>query len=182
MLQTRECEKSTGEAATTKQSPRGQARLATDVRPLTNDDRGRVLTHLLRLSAQDRQMRFCQSFSDAQVIHYVANIDFAKSACFGIVDEGEELIALVQSFAYDDGGVRMLEAAFSTDASARCQGLGTLLFHQVTDHAVEQRIDRVIAQCLAGNRPMRALLRAVDAVCEVEDGEVTGRLEVAGHA
>ena len=182
MVPAKQCEKSTAAASVAGQSPRGQPRHAPDPRQLTNDDRGRVLTHLLRLGAQDRQMRFCQSFSDANVTHYVAGMDFERSVCFGVIDENQDLIALVQTFAYDDGGVRMLEAAFSTDAPARRQGLGTSLFHQVTDYAVAQCIDRVIAQCLAGNRPMRALLRAIGAVCDMDDGEVTGRLEVAGRA
>ncbi len=29
---------------------------------------------------------------------------------------------------------------------------------------------------------MRALLRAVGAVCDIDDGEVTGQMELVGHA
>ena len=182
MLHTIQCEKSTSDAGSARQSSQQALCTRAPSRHLTTDDRARVLAHLLRLNAQDRRMRFCQSFSDANVTDYVANIDFDKSVCFGLFDDGQNLVALAQSFAYDDGGVRMLEAAFSTDAAWRCQGLGTVLFRQVTDFAAEQRMDRVIAQCLAGNRPMRALLRAVGAVCAVDDGEVTGQLEIVGHA
>jgi RimJ/RimL family protein N-acetyltransferase len=161
-----------------RESTRAPVRCVAIPRRLSDVDRGAVLAHLLRLSDQDRQMRFCRVFPDESVAAYVASIDFKKDVCFGMFDEGVDLIALVQSFPYDDGGVRMIEAAFSTDAVWRCQGLATMLFHQVTDYAVEQRIDGVIAQCLAGNRPMRALLRAVGAVCAVEDGEVTGEWEL----
>ncbi len=179
MLQTQQGEKSTREAASAGQSSRGRARLAADSRQLTGDDRGRVLDHLLRLSASDRQMRFCQCFTDANVTEYVANIDFQASACFGIFGEDSELIALVQSFAYDHDGVRMLEAAFSTDAPWRCRGLGTLLFHEVTDYAVAQRIHCVIAQCL-GDNPSDAGWWSDIGHCDTR--RRAGQWEVAGHA
>lgn len=182
MLPTAQCEKSTFEKTPAGQSTPAFRRQSVIPRRLANEDRGTVLAHLLRLSAQDRQMRFCRAFTDSCIEHYVANIDFDASTCFGILDERHDLIALVQAFAYEVGDVRMVEAAFSTDASSRCQGLGTLLFHYVTDHATTQGADRVIAQCLAGNRPMRALLRAVGAVCDMDDGEVIGRMELVGHA
>jgi RimJ/RimL family protein N-acetyltransferase len=147
-------------------------------RRLSGEDRCAVMAHLLRLSDQDRQMRFCRAFPDKSVANYAENIDFQKNVCIGIFGHDQALVALVQAFPYDDGGVRTMEAAFTTDAPWRGQGLGTLLFLEVTDHAVEHGIGRVIAQCLDGNRPMRALLRAVGAVCKIEEGEVTGELEL----
>ena len=72
-----------------------------------------------------------------------------------------------------------MEAAFSTDEPMRRRGLGMLLFAEITDCALAAGVDRVIAQCLAGNRPMRMLLLAAGATCEVEDGEVVGHLHPA---
>jgi RimJ/RimL family protein N-acetyltransferase len=182
MLPNRQCEKSTFEKVPARQPACAFPDRGAVPRRLGSEDRGAVLAHLLRLSFHDRQMRFCTAFTDACVERYVANIDFEASACFGIFGERQDLIALVQAFAYDDGAVRMVEAAFSTDTSFRCKGLGTLLFHHVADHAAACGADRVIAQCLARNRPMRALLRAVGAVCSVDDGELTGQMELVGHA
>jgi RimJ/RimL family protein N-acetyltransferase len=151
-------------------------------RRLTREDRQLVLEHLLRLCAEDRRMRFCRAFTDDNVAHYVAGIDFESSVCFGVLDFSQSLIALAQSFAYDHGATRLIEAAFSTDAPFRRRGLGANLFRQVTDFAIAHGADCVIAQCLAGNYPMRALLHAVGAVCAIEDGEVTAQWEVFGHA
>src|SRR5450432_453918 len=70
------------------------------VRRLVDDDRGMVLDHFLRLPEPDREMRFCRVFPDESVLRYVDNIDLANDVCFGILNDGAEIIALVQSFAY----------------------------------------------------------------------------------
>ena len=124
-------------------------------------------------------MRFCQVMSDEAVRAYAAKIDFERSICVGVFDRQENLVALVQGFAYEEEGARLMEAAFSTDEPMRRHGLGMLLFAEITDCALAAGVDRVIAQCLAGNRPMRMLLLAVGATCEVEDGEVVGHLHPA---
>jgi GNAT superfamily N-acetyltransferase len=145
-------------------------------RRLGPSDRPAILSHLLRLSDADRQMRFCHVLNDDGVRSYAEQINLERDICIGVFDRRENLVALVQGFAYEERGVRLLEAAFSTDETMRRRGLGTLLFAEITDVALADGVDRVIAQCLAGNRPMRMLLRAAGATCEVEDGEVIGHV------
>lgn len=145
-------------------------------RRLGSSDRLAVLNHLLRLSDGDRQMRFCHVLNDDGVRAYVERIKFERDICIGVFDRHENLVALVQGFVYEEHGARLMEAAFSTDETMRRCGLGTLLFAEITDCALADRVDRVIAQCLAGNRPMRMLLLAAGATCEIEDGEVIGHL------
>jgi GNAT superfamily N-acetyltransferase len=148
-------------------------------RRLEASDRRAILNHLLRLSDGARQMRFCHVLNDDGVRSYAEQIDFERDVCVGVFDRCENLVALVQGFAYEEGGVRLMEAAFSTDEAMRRRGLGTLLFAEIIDCALAARVERVIAQCLAGNRPMRMLLLAAGATCEVEDGEVVGYLHPA---
>ena len=119
-------------------------------RRLESSDRPATLDHLLRLSSGDRQMRFCQVMSDEAVRAYAAKINFERDICIGVFDRQENLVALVQGFAYEEEGVRLMEAAFSTDEPMRRRGLGTLLFAEITDCALAVGVDRVIAQCLAG--------------------------------
>jgi len=124
-------------------------------------------------------MRFCQVLDDDSVRSYAAQMNFERDICIGVFDRQENLVALVQGFAYEESGVRLMEAAFSTDETMRRRGLGALLFAEITDCAFVAGVERVIAQCLARNRPMRMLLLAAGATCEVEDGEVIGCLHPA---
>lgn len=151
-------------------------------RRLTDSDRAAVRAHLLGLSDDDRQLRFCQQMSDAALRAYADRIDFAAEVCLGVFDDAGRLVAFAQGFAYDSRGVNTLEAAFSTDAGWRRRGLAALLLAELTDHALRLGVGRVIALCLAANHPMRALLRAVGAACTVDDGEVLGELRLARAA
>ncbi|MBC7601660.1 MAG: GNAT family N-acetyltransferase [Ramlibacter sp.] len=146
------------------------------LRRLCSADRSAVLCHLLRLSDQDRQMRFCQAFPDAAVAAYVAKMKFENDASFGLFDRDGCLIAIAETFDCDNGGNRIVEAAFSTNADWRHKGLATTLFHHVVEYARDKNIQRVIAQCLAVNYAMRALLRSVGLASKVGDGEVCGEL------
>lgn len=152
----------------------------TEPRRLSPDDRSSVTAHLLRLSMDDRNQRFSRVINDEGVIAYAGRIDFDRDVCFGVFDACGILVALAQGFRYADNGEPAMEAAFSTDLAWRQRGLGQLLFAEVIDHALALGVVRVIAQCLAGNRAMRALLRAVGAACEVEDGEVIAAVAIDG--
>jgi GNAT superfamily N-acetyltransferase len=145
-------------------------------RRLTTSDRPAILNHLLRLSDGDRQMRFCRAVNDDGIRAYAGLINVDRDIGIGIFDRQASLVALVQGFAYEQDGLSIMEAAFSTDEAMRRRGLATLLFAEITDHALATGVDRVLAQCLAENRPMRTLLHAVGATCKVEDGEVIGHL------
>lgn len=148
-------------------------------RRLTDIDRAAVRAHLLTLSDHDRQLRFCRHMSDAALSSYADRIDFDVEVCLGVFDGSDRLVAFAQGFHYTGGGCRTMEAAFSTDAGWRRHGLAARLLAELTDHARRCGIERVIALCLAGNHPMRALLRAVGAACTVEDDEVLGELKLA---
>lgn len=151
-------------------------------RRLGPSDRRAILDHLLRLSEGARQMRFCHVLNNDGVRNYSEQIHFEQDICIGVFDRHGNLVALVQGFVYEANGARLMEAAFSTDEAMRRRGLGTLLFAEITDCALAAGVDRVIAQCLAGNRPMRMLLLAAGATCAVEDGEVVGHLRPASIA
>ena len=101
-------------------------------RRLGSSDRRAILNHLLRLSDAGRQMRFCQVLNDDGVRSYAERIDFERDICIGVFDRHEKLVALVQGFVYEERGLRLMEAAFSTDETLRRRGLATLLFAEIT--------------------------------------------------
>lgn len=146
---------------------------------LTDIDRAAVREHLLALSEHDRRLRFCQHMSDAALTCYADRIDFDGEVCLGVFDGADRLVAFAQGFQYTDGGCRTMEAAFSTDFGWRRRGLAALLMAELTDDALRRGIERVIALCMAGNHPMRTLLRAVGAACTVDGDEVLGELLIA---
>ena len=145
-------------------------------RRLSASDQHAIVNHLLRLSDGDRQMRFCRAVNDDGIRAYAERINFERDISIGILDQQENLVALVQGFAYEQDGLGIMEAAFSTDEAMRRQGLASLLFAEITDYALAAGVDRVLTQCRAENRPMRTLLHSVGATCTVEDGEVMGHL------
>lgn len=146
---------------------------------LTDIDRAAVRDHLLGLSEHDRQLRFCQHMTDAALSSYVDRIDFDVDVCLGVFGDADRLVALAQGFQYTDSGCHTMEAAFSTDAGWRRRGLAALLLAELTEDALRRGIKRVVALCMAGNHPMRALLRAVGAACTVDDDDVVGELLIA---
>jgi RimJ/RimL family protein N-acetyltransferase len=140
---------------------------------LESRDRPAALAHFLRLSEADRQMRFLQVMPDQAIHAYVAQIDFSKAMCFGVFDAEDKLVAFAEAIPYRAGARLMAEAAFSTDEGWRRNGLARTLCESLGEHATSVGVDRVVLHCHRRNTPMRALLRAIDAVtnCDEDDLE-----------
>ena len=131
-----------------------------------------VLAHFLRLSDGDRHMRFLQVMSDPAIENYVARIDFSKAICFGIFKAPNTLIAFAEAIPYRAGSRLVAEAAFSTDQAWRQSGLARQLCDCLGQAVLGVGVDRVVLHCLRRNAPMRALLRAIDAVSDADDGDL----------
>ena len=66
----------------------------------------------------------------------------------------------------------MAEAAFSTDEGWRRNGLARKLCESLGEYATSVGVDRVVLHCHRRNAPMRALLRAIDAVTNFDEGDL----------
>jgi RimJ/RimL family protein N-acetyltransferase len=139
---------------------------------LAGGDRPAALAHFLRLSEADRQMRFLQVMPDQAIDAYVTQIDFSKAICFGMFDAEERLVAFAEAIPYRAGTRLLAEAAFSTDAGWRRNGLARRLCDSLGEHARSVGIDRVVLHCHRRNAPMRGLLRAIDAVTSFDEGDL----------
>ena len=144
-------------------------------RRLSDTDRPAVREHLLRLSAEDRALRYCSAMSDAVVEARVAALDFERTVCFGRFRAGR-LVSFAEGHRFETATGPCIEAAFTTDADYRRAGLARTLVRAVRRFARRASAARVVLHCLARNLPMRALLRSMGANTTCEDGEVEANL------
>jgi RimJ/RimL family protein N-acetyltransferase len=135
-------------------------------------DRSAALAHFLRLSEADRHMRFLQVMSDHAIEVYVTQIDFAKAMCFGVFDAEGKLVAFAEGIPFHSGAHLLAEAAFSTDEGWRRNGLARKLCESLGKYATSVGVDRVVLHCHRRNTPMRALLRAIDAVTSFDESDL----------
>ena len=133
--------------------------------------------HLLRLDPQSRHERF-NGYLDESVIERYA----AKCA-----DDGTVIIAFIV-----DGVVRgaaelhppeassdlLPEVAFSVEASARRQGIGTLLFKRLIAEARWKGYERLCIMTSADNHAMRALASKFGAHLDFGHGESAGTIDL----
>jgi len=117
-------------------------------------------------------MRFLQLMPDHAIDAYVAQIDFSTAMCFGIFDADSRLVAFAEAIPYRSGVRLMAEAAFSTDEQWRKHGLARILCRSLGEHATGAGIDRLVLHCHRRNTPMRALLRAIEAVTNFDEGDL----------
>jgi RimJ/RimL family protein N-acetyltransferase len=141
-------------------------------RRLEDGDRPAALAHFLRLSEADRHMRFLQVMPDHAIVGYVNQIDFSKAICFGVFDAENRLVAFAEAIPYRSGVHLMAEAAFSTDERWRRNGFARKLCESLGEYATSIGVDRVVLHCHRRNTPMRALLRAIDAVTNFDEGDL----------
>ena len=133
--------------------------------------------HLLRLDPTSRHDRFNGFMDDDFIERYAAKcaddgtiiIAYMES---GIVRGAAELHPPEQS---DDG---VAEIAFSVEACARRQGVGSILFRRLLSEARWKGYRRLRVTTGAGNEAMRALASKFGAHLVFRHGESTGTIEV----
>lgn len=147
--------------------------------------------HLIRLSAEDRRLRFGGMFlRDDAVRRYVESIDWTHSWHVGHFDDapqdGVALRAVVQFSVPRDGGYAgspwlrpgAAEFAVSVEKPWQRQGLATHLLSQAVVVARNRHVRDLYMLCLPENEPMRRLARKVGIRLVFKDGEVTGHVDL----
>jgi RimJ/RimL family protein N-acetyltransferase len=131
--------------------------------------------HLLRLTPEDRRLRFGHALSEAGVDAYVRGIDWVRDRVLACDGDGHEVIGAVHVCRIGGGGV---ELAFSVEGEYRNRGIGAALAERAMLWARNRGYRRIHAYCQPENMPMRRLASrcGMKAPCEV--GECEGMLEL----
>ena len=132
--------------------------------------------HLLRLDAESRHDRF-NGFLDNSFIERYA----ARCAEDGTVIVAYIVDGVVRGAAelHPPEGDSLPEVAFSVEASARRQNVGTILFSRLIAEARWKGFKRLRITTGAENHAMRALARKFGAHLQFRHGESTGTIDLA---
>lgn len=133
--------------------------------------------HLTRLSADDRRMRFCSTFSDEAIEKYLNDIDITTDAFF-VVYDGKKTVGFLHAAKIDD---KTYEFGLSVDEEYRCKGIGRDLFETAIQWASNRGVEKVYVNCLSTNRAMTEIAKKVGAKVVTNDFiEKTGTIELPG--
>lgn len=127
--------------------------------------------HLLRLSPEDRHMRFAGTVSDARLNDHCAKFDWNSSYIIGYFVRGE-LVGGCEVSQAPNGKLKRGEAAFSVERKYQNQGIGTGLMRRALTIAQNRAFRIIDIICLLENRRMQALARRFNGKMEVEGGDV----------
>jgi GNAT superfamily N-acetyltransferase len=157
-------------------------------RKLLPTERNLLAEHLLRLSPEDRRLRFGGMFlRDEAVRRYVDSIDWTHSWHVGAFHEGA-LRAVVQLSVPRQGndvfgGAPWLrpgaaEFAVSVEKKWQRRGVATQLMAQAVVVARNRHVRDLYMLCLPENEPMRRLARKVGIRLVFREGEITGHVDL----
>ena len=144
------------------------------IRELYDEESDRVAAFLLALSNHDRYRRFGRPMTDAALHRYVTQIDWDDAVLLGAFDSHAELVGLLELVHAGNG----CEIAIAVAAAHRDKGLGKALMDRALLKAKVHGCDKVLLLCQMDNEPMRRLARSAGLDSTVEEGEVTGTLEL----
>lgn len=146
---------------------------------LYDEDRTAIRDHLLRLSTEDRHLRFFATLADSAVVHYAMNvIDLENGRAFGALDGSGRLVGLAHaSKVRTINGRTECEVAFSIDADVRNMGLSKLLMAQVLIYCQNNSVQKLCMSCLRENKRMQALARSFGLTMKMEFQEAYAELK-----
>jgi RimJ/RimL family protein N-acetyltransferase len=131
--------------------------------------------HFLALPADDRRLRFGRSMNDAAVRSYVARIDFARDAVFGVFDADLALIGVAHLARGDEAA----ELGLSVLPTGRRGGIAASLLDRAITHARACGITLLTLHCMSENEPMRRLAQRARMTVAREHGELQAELRLA---
>jgi GNAT superfamily N-acetyltransferase len=132
-------------------------------------------SHLLRLDAHARRLRFGHPASDETVRRHVDTIDLQRDRILVQYDDNRDVIAAAHVARGDDASV---EFAFSVDAAWRGRGIGRQLFEQAKAWARNRGFQRAHLFFLAENVSMRRLTQSAGMTIRADAGECEGAMSL----
>jgi GNAT superfamily N-acetyltransferase len=145
------------------------------VRELSRLDRDSLVPHFLALEGEDRRLRFGAPLHDVSVHAYVARIDFARDAVFGVHDDALNVIGAAH-LARGDGNA---ELGVSVLVPHRGRGIGAALLARAHLRARNWGARMLFMHCLAENGAMMHLARKQAMRIVMEAGEADASLALA---
>jgi RimJ/RimL family protein N-acetyltransferase len=140
-------------------------------------DAYRTTAHFVRLSPEDRALRFNSALvDDAQIARYVGQMRFGEDLILGLVDAEGSIVGVAHGCVFDAGGERRIEAAFSIDAAYRGRGFGTALMRSLKSAAPQRSASAIVGLCAARNLPMRRIFERAGMTLSREEDELVARL------
>lgn len=141
-------------------------------------DKQRIQAHLLRLSSEDRSLRFSAGLvTDDAIRAYVDRIRFDHDVVLGLLGQCGRLFGLAHGCVYTWQGQPQIEAAFSVDIEWRGHGLGQALMQTMKCRASDQATQQVamLGTCAVRNWPMRRIFETAGLTLRREDDEMHAR-------
>ena len=150
------------------------------VTTLDEEDRSKIESHLLRLSKEDRYLRFFAALGDSQIKHYASTIDLKKGKAFGIITlPDRKLVALAHVSEIEKSDHRVIaEMGVSVDADVRVQGLGKRLMDRTVTYCQTHGINTLFMSCLRENKVMQKLAKDFDLRIVLDAGEAMAELDL----
>lgn len=135
-----------------------------------------ILNHLLRLSVNDRYMRFCSALSDYAITTYVDKLDLTgNDVVFGVFGADDTMIGMLH-IAPDSKD--SAEFALSVDADQRKLGIGDALFERGLLHCESVGVRQVYMNCLATNMAIKKMASKRGMTITTDRAESIARVNV----
>ena len=148
--------------------------LPADVRRLRPGDAEALASHLLRLSPEDRRLRFCSTVSDDFVHSLCQRIDWHDHVLLGCF-VGGELRAVSEMVPLPDKP-RTVEIALTVEREYQNHGIGSELLRRIVVLARNRFTHTIYMTCLPENRKTRRVAQKLGAQLVVRSDEAEGYL------
>ena len=149
------------------------------IRSIGASHAGRIATHLLALSPEDRYLRFGYAANDEQIARYVAGLNFERDEIFGIYNRRLELIAMAHlAYSTDPQLKSCAEFGVSVLSATRGRGYGSRLFDRAVMHARNDGVDMMFIHALSQNTAMLGIARKAGATIERDGSESEAYLKL----
>ena len=137
--------------------------------------------HLLRLSPEDRHLRFGNAMSDVAIKRYVDTQYRIKQIVLGAFDDQNNVVAAIEIVFDTTKYMPVNESAeigLSVEDGHRGKGLGTELFKRAVEIAQNRRVAKLVSHCLSRNRWMVRIAKKNGMTVENESGESMGTVDL----
>lgn len=152
-------------------------------RRLNIEDRQDLLEHYMKLSKNDRYLRFLHDITDEALKKCINRIGFVGEAVIGAyyttAPEKKPLLIGVVLIVPTNSDSKVAEVALSVDALFRCMHCGSTLLEQAITHARNKGYSHLSMECLYNNESMLRLAHRSGFTIELDQGfYYTGRLKL----
>jgi GNAT superfamily N-acetyltransferase len=145
------------------------------IRRLWAGERDLVRDHLLRLDAEDRQLRFGGYASNAHIADYCEGLDWSRGLMLGYVVVGQ--VRGVGELRLIGAASRAAELANSVERPFQNRGIGTALLRRLVLAARNRLIAQIRMVCLIDNGKAVRMARRLDGALVFDGGEAEARVE-----